>query len=249
MLSDDAFIEFNMGFVHSGWTDVLPQQAVALHALVAVASARDYDGSLDALVALAGPGWFDDSTGGLDAPVRWLHPDDGGDLDCEADAGTARDECGRAFDRARLEVPTTVRELGSTMAKLGILSFDQFIPRWRLASVLLLPEEVLPVSTALRQAQADRRWSALHEATALHLSRFLAAAGARHRALTTSVARLEAAIGHNEDGIRGALEVLVSYGVIVLTHTDGSGADPERLLAATPVVVANLDFEAYPAIH
>lgn len=47
----------------------------------------------------------------------------------------------------------------------------------------------------------------------------------------------------------GALEVLVSYRAIVLTRPDRSAVDPERLLATTPVVVANVDFAEYPAIH
>src|SRR5438132_1311251 len=59
----------------SGWRFVLPQQSTALHMLVATATDRDLDGSLDALVAELGDGWFDHFTGGLDCPVRWGYPE------------------------------------------------------------------------------------------------------------------------------------------------------------------------------
>jgi len=243
---DDEVAGFNSGFIHSGWTEVLPQQATAVHALVALATVRDHDGSLDALVALVGTGWFDDATGGLDCPVRWLHPDDIGDPEGDADGARVRDECRTAFAKTGLTVPTTVRDLAHTMADLGVLACDPSVPRWRLASMLLLPAEVLAISDDLRHAQDMRRWSALHERTALYLSRFLAAAGARHSPLRTSVSRLEAAIGHNDDCIRAALELLVRYRALVVRHADGSDADPERLLTHTSVVVSELEFEEQP---
>jgi len=246
VLGDRDSFDFTTSFIHSGWTDLLPQQAAAIHALAALATVRDHDGSLDALVALVGTGWFDDATVGLDSPVRWLHPDDAGHSECEADAARERDECVTSFAKARLGLPATVRDLALTMAELGILAVDPSVPRWRLASHLPLPAEVLPISDELREAQDDRRWCALHEWDALCLARFLAAAGARQWPVATSVERLEAAIGLNTDSVRAALELLVRYGGVVVRDLTGSEPDPERLCADTPVVVSELKFEEHP---
>lgn len=243
MHDDDNLIELNLGFVHSGWTEVLPQQASALHSLVAKATTRRQDGSLDALVAVLGCGWFDDWTGGLDSPVRWVHPDDRGDAESETAGAKASASFRDAFRRARLAVPSTVRELAFTMVELGILDVCSDIPRWRSAPHLLLPAEVLPLSEDLREAEDERRWSALHQGAAIRMCRYLASAGGDNTPLVTSIAQLEAATGPDDDGIRAALEVSVRCGALTLRFLDGSEADPERLPTTASFVVNDLQFE------
>ena len=89
----------------SGWQSVLPQQATALHMLVATATDRDLDGSLDTLVDELGYAWFDYLTDGLDCAVRWTHPLDLPDQ-IEVDAGEqARRECLAAFSLAGIVQP------------------------------------------------------------------------------------------------------------------------------------------------
>src|SRR5690606_26433719 len=99
----------------SGWRYVLPQQATALHMLVVTATDRDLDGSLDELVEELGVLWFDHFTDGLDCGVRWTHPLDIRDPDEAAAGERARHECLTAFSLAGIVLPSTVRELATTM--------------------------------------------------------------------------------------------------------------------------------------
>lgn len=229
MSYDDDDIIIDRRWMSSGWRRVLPEQATALHMLVTTAGDRDFDGSLDDLVAEFGDTWFDYFTGGLDSPVRWIAPADAGRRRAERKGREARRECVTAFHAARRPMPSTVRELATTMADLRIFEVDVSVPRWRSVHWPPLPDEVLPMSERFREAEDWRRWSELHDDTARHISELLAASGPDGELILTSVEELEAATGCSDDAIRAGLEVLTRDEATTIRLPNGEIADTERL--------------------
>lgn len=209
----------------SGWQYVLPQQATALHMLVATATDRDLDGSLDELVGELGVVWFDYFTDGLDSSVRWTHPLDVGDP-VEAAAGKrAQRECLTAFSLAGIVLPSTVRELATTMAELGIFARTKDGSRWRTVAWPPMPEEALPVSQEFRDAESRRRWLKLNEPNALELLKVLPIGDT----VTTSIDELQRVVELPEPDVRGGLELLVHDGAADIWDADGDDGDPERV--------------------
>lgn len=208
MSDDEDDIIIDRRWMSSGWRRVLPEQATAIHMLVTTANDRDFDGSLDDLVAEFGDSWFDYFTGGLDCPVRWIAPADAGRRPAERRGREARRECVTAFLAAGQPMPSTVRELASTMADLGIFEVDASVPRWRSVQWPPLPDEVLPMSERFREAEDWRRWSDLHDDTARHIAELLEASGPHGELILTSVEELEQATGCSDIDVRAALEVL-----------------------------------------
>ncbi len=209
----------------SGWQYVLPQQATALHLLVATATDRDLDGSLDELVEELGYAWFDYFTNGLDCPVRWTHPLDVGNP-IEAEAGErARRECLTAFSLAGMVLPSNVRELAATMAELGIFAVSQDWSRWRTVPWPPMPEDALPVSQEFRDAENQRRWLKLQEPNALQLLQVLP----QDDMAKTSIDELQRLTDLPEIAVRGGLELLVHDGALDLWQPNGDDADPERV--------------------
>ena len=208
----------------SGWQFVLPQQATGLHMLVATATDRDLDGSLDELVEELGAGWFDYFTDGLDCSVRWTHPIDARDQ-VEVDAGErARRECLAAFSLAGIVLPGTVGELATTMAELGIFTASHDGGRWRTVAWPPMPEDALPVSEEFRDTESRRRWLKLQEANALRLLQVLP----QDDLATTSIDELQCLTDLPEIAVRGGLELLV-HDALILWQPDGDYADPERV--------------------
>ena len=190
----------------SGWHYVLPQQATALHMLVATAADRDLDGSLDDLVAELSDGWFEYYTDGLECPVRWTHPLDLLDK-VEIDAGDrAQRECLAAFSLGGIVLPSTVRELAQTMAELGIFEVTEEGCRWRTATWPPMPEDALPVSKEFRDATNRRRWFKLMEPNALRLVQVLPL----DDLTLASIDDLARVTDLPEIAVRGGLEVLVN---------------------------------------
>lgn len=207
----------------SGWQFVLPQQATALHMLVATATDQGLDGSLDELVEELGVVWFDYFTDGLDCAVRWTHPIDARDR-VEADAGErARHECLAAFSLAGIVLPSTVRELATTMAELGVFTVSHDGRRWRTVAWPPMPEEALPVSQEFRDTESRRRWLKLQEPNALKLLKVLPQADMA----TTSVDELQRLTDLPELAVRGGLELLVHDQALALWQPNGDDADPE----------------------
>ncbi len=209
----------------SGWQFVLPQQATALHMLVATATDRDLDGTLDELVEELGIVWFDYFTDGLDCAVRWTHPLDDNDP-IEAAAGErARRECLAACSLAGIVLPSTVRELAATMADLGIFAVSGDGSRWRTVAWPPMPEDALPVSQEFRDVENRRRWLKLQEPSALQLLQVLP----QDDPATTSIDELQRLTDLPEIAVRGGLELLVDDGALDLWEPNGDGADPERV--------------------
>lgn len=217
----------------SGWPYVLPKQATALHVLVATATDRDLDGSLDELVEELGVVWFEYLTDGLDCAVRWTHPLDVGDPTEMAVGERARRECVTAFSLAGIVLPSTVRELATTMAELGIFSVSHDGSRWRTVAWPPMPEDALPVSQEFRDAESQRRWFKLQEPNALALLQVLPLGDTA----TTSIDELQRLIDLPEIAVRGGLELLVHDGALDLWEPNGDGADPERVPSDMPIDV------------
>jgi hypothetical protein len=211
----------------SGWQFVLPQQATALHMLVATATDQDLDGSLDELLEDLGVVWFDYFTDGLDFPVRWTHPIDARDQ-VEVDAGErGRRECLAAFSLAGIVLQSTMRELATTMAELGIFTVSHKGCRWHTVAWPPMPEDALPVSQEFRDAEGRRRWLKLQEPNALRLLQVLP----QDDLATTSIEELQRLTDLPAIAVRGGLELLVHDGALVLWQPNGDDADPERLPA------------------
>ena len=231
MSNGDGDVVLDGTWMCSGWQFVLPQQATALHMLVATATDQDLDGSLDELVEDLGLVWFDYFTDGLDCAVRWTHPIDARDR-VEADAGQrARRECLTAFSLAGIVLPSTVRELATTMAELGIFTVSHDGRRWRTVAWPPMPEDVLPVSQEFRDVESRRRWLKLQEPNALKLLQVLP----QDDVATTSVDELQRLTDLPEIAVRGGLELLVHDHALVLWQSNGDDADPERVPSGTLV--------------
>lgn len=229
MSDDENDIIIDRRWMSSGWRRVLPEQSTALHMLVTTATERGLDGSLDLLVGEFGDTWFDYFTGGLDSPVRWIAPADAGRRPAEREAREARRECVTAFLTAGRPMPTTVRELATTMAGLGIFEVDPSVPWWRSVHWPPLPDEVLPMSERFREAEDWRRWSELHDDTARHIAELLAASGPDGELILTSVEELQEATGCSDIDVRAGLEVLTRDEAATIRLPNGDLADAERL--------------------
>lgn len=236
MLDDDDEIIIDGAWVHSGWPFVLPQQATALHMLIATATDRNLDGSLDDLVDDVGEGWFDYFTGGLDCPIRWVHPDAAGDRRERRIGRAVRREFLTSFHDAGRTTPRTVRQLATTMAELGIFRTAAEPSRWRTVRWPPLVEEVLPVSRTFREADDRRRWLAMHEDTAAQI-RSLFATRSTGDTITTSLAELAEATGCPEFSIGAGLEVLRLERVLSIRLPNGEDADIDTLAASEPVTI------------
>lgn len=228
-MADGNDIILDGTWMSTGWRDVLPQQSTALHMLIATATDRDFAGSLDDLVSGFGEGWFDYFTGGLDCPIRWIHPEDEGEREDQVAGRRARRYCVNAFRATGRRLPRTVRELATTMAHLGIVEVDTSVPRWRTVQWPPLPEEILPMPRSFRVAQDRRRWEEMNGETALHIAQVVAAWSPDGEAVSTSIDDLEGATGMPEVAVRAGLEVLARYDAATLHLPSGEVGDPERI--------------------
>ena len=225
MNDGDGDVVLDGTWMCSGWQYLLPQQATALHMLIATATDRDLDGSLETLVEELGYAWFEYLTDGLDCGVRWMHPLHVGDA-TEADADErARRECIAAFSLAGIVLPSTVRELAVAMAELGIFTVANDRTCWRTVAWPPMPEDALPVSQEFRAAENRRRWLKLQEPNALQLLQVLP----RDDMAKTSIDDLERITELPEIGVLGGLELLVHDGALDLWQPNGDDADPERV--------------------
>jgi len=226
-MNDGGDIVLDGTWMCSGWRFVLPQQATGLHMLVATATDRNRDGTLDELVEELGFGWFDYFTEGLDCEVRWVHPEDARDPADVAAGERARHECLSAFSLAGIVLPSTVRELAATMAELGIFTVNPDGSRWRAVEWPPMPEDALPVSQEFRDTENRRRWLKLQEPNALTLLQVLPL----DDLATTSIDELQRLTDLPEVAVRGGLELLAHDGALTVWETDGDYADPERVQA------------------
>jgi len=230
-MNDGGDIVLDGTWMCSGWRYVLPHQATALHMLVATATDRNLDGSLDELLEELGFGWFDYFAGGLDCHVRWIHPEDAEDQVEVAAGERVRRECLTAFSLAGIVLPSTVRELAATMAELGIFTVSPDGSRWRTVEWPPMPEDALPVSEEFRETENRRRWLKLNEPNALELLHVLPI----DDLATTSIDELQRLTDLPEVAVRGGLEVLADDDALTLWDPDGELADPERVPADTRV--------------
>ena len=212
-------------YLGSGWPDLLPQQAMALHTLVRTATDHDVDGTIDELAGTLGVDWFEHFTGGLDCGVRWNHPLDEHDAEIVESGRRARLECIRAYSLSGIVLPATVRELARSMADLGILEVTGGGRRWRAVTWPPLPEEVLAVSDDFRDTQALCRWLMIHRPNARAILDFLPA----RTTFTVSVDELGRVVDLPEAAIRGGLELLVHDGALLLTNAQNVVVDPDTI--------------------
>jgi hypothetical protein len=89
--------------------------------VVATASVKDLDGSLDELIDSFGRDVFHRDTGGLDGPVWWTFPDQDETDDDQLAMDRASQEVFEAvLERAARVPPGSVRQLAMLMADLGV---------------------------------------------------------------------------------------------------------------------------------
>lgn len=212
-------------YLGSGWSDLLPQQAMALHTLVRTATDNDIDGTIDDLARALGADWFEHFAGGLDSDVRWNHPLDEDDVELVEGGCRARHECIRAYSLSGVVLPATVRELARSMADLGIFDVTCDGRRWRAVTWPPLPEEALAVSEDFRDTQAVRRWLTLHQQNARAILGFLPA----RTAFAVSVDDLTRVLDLPKTAVRGGLELLVHDGALLLTDVHDVAVDPETI--------------------
>lgn len=213
-------------YLGSGWPELLPQQATALHTLVNTATEYGVDGTIDDLAESVGIGWFDHFSGGLDCDVRWTHPKYADDAEVVEDARRARLECIRSYSLSGIVLPATVRELARSMTDLGIFEVTADGRRWRTVEWPPLPEEKLAVSEEFRKTLATYRWVKLHERSARSIATFLPA---RHSFVST-VDDLARVLGLSGEEVRAGLELLVHDAALILTEVDDSAVNPETVV-------------------
>jgi hypothetical protein len=140
---------FSPDWFHSGWHALLPPEALSVNGVVTTATVAEVDGDFDTLQA-------DERCrqlfrGGLDAAIEWS-PDDQADDPEQLALDTQRKaRFERVLTAAGLQVPTTVRELASTMASLGLFerSTVNGAERWRTRNPLPNPLKALPLPNDL----------------------------------------------------------------------------------------------------
>jgi hypothetical protein len=221
-LSSGVFL--HPDWFESGWIFVLPKhQSFLLALFLSTAVRRGLTGTLQEVAGQVGAdGLLDRLGGSLDAPVRWLEPDeldglgeDGEDPTEEearirAEAEASRVACEEALRAAGLPLPTTVRGLAETMTALGIASRQDGV--WVMPERLPLPEDVLTLPDDLRARlgalRHDQAVAPAERALVAHLTD-----GLGHPAeVFTSIDRLARALDLTEDKVRGGLQRLVDAG-------------------------------------
>jgi Family of unknown function (DUF6042) len=225
----------------SGWNHILPRQAFWLHILVATATLRSTDGSLDQLVRDIGIDWFDRHSGGLDGPISFSFPDsDPTDLEqIELDEQT-QFEFESAMARAGRPALRTVRQLAHLMADLGLFENEvDPIERWRAPETMPLVAERLPMPEAFAAAQDEWRWRSLHEASAQAIIRHVIETLDSPEQVATRLSRFAREAGLDLVDLRFGIAALIEDGDFALLDArDGEPLDPETVEEVRSVVVA-----------
>jgi len=220
-LLTDEYMRLSMELSETSWSRVLPWNGEEIIEAVALATAHDFDGDLDAVLRRPSP---DDPVRPSD-PLDWetdLEPLVGMEPADEEERREQRelDERRRALltgvlataDRA---VPVTVADLATLLVDLGVLTHEVLSDgrhRWRLASVVPSPADVLPMPAEwVRQDQKLRRDGAAGPAVSALLSHFTVHA---QEPLLTTIDRLSGECRYSPDQIRAGLVSLRDSGDI-----------------------------------
>jgi Family of unknown function (DUF6042) len=232
----------------SGWNKFLPRQALWLHMVVATATVKDLDGSLDDLIDSFGRDAFDRDTGGLDGPVWWTFPDQDETDDEQLAMDRASQEVFEAvLERAARVPPRSVRELAMLMADFGVFEreFVGDVERWRSPEVLPLVAERLPVSEQFTAEEDRLRWRSLHEDSAQAIIRHLIDVLGEPDEVLTTLARLAADTGLDLGDLRFGIAALLDDGdFALLDGASGNDVDPETLEEVRSVVL-RVDWERF----
>ena len=142
--------------------------------VVATATVKDLDGSLDELIDSFGRDVFHRDTGGLDGPVWWTFPDQD-ETDQLAMDRASQEIFEAVLERAARVPPGSVRQLAMLMADLGVFERELVggVEMWRSPEALPLVAERLPVSEQFTAEEDQRRWRSLHEGSAQAIIRHL----------------------------------------------------------------------------
>ncbi len=225
----------------SGWNQLLPRQAFWLHILIATATLRSTDGSLDQLVRDIGAAWFDRDTGGLDGPIWFSFPDtDPADLEqVELDEHTQR-EFESAMARAGRPVLGTVRQLAYLMGDLGLFEHEVgAIERWRAPETMPLVAERLPMPEAFSAKQDEWRWRSLHESSAQAIIRYVIKTLGSPDRVSTRLSRFAIDVELDLVDLRFGIAVLIDDGDFALLDArDNAPLDPETVEEVRSVVIA-----------
>lgn len=201
----------------SGWSRLLPRQAMNLEMVIGTATVTGQDGDLAALVA-AHPisTHYPDA---LDAPLNWQDhgaddQTDDGDTELARAAQTAFTVAVAASGRP---VPTTLTGLAELLTDLGIYQHTLTgagTHRWRAPADLPDPAEVLPLPAEWIAREEQIRWASLTlgPATALARSlqtRHLDDARYGQDGLDTTLQRLASDADMPVQGVRDGLDGLI----------------------------------------
>lgn len=215
---------------NSGWLRVLPRhQSLMLAMLMGTATAEEIPGSLDDITTvILGDdisAAFRELGDDLDSPVHWLEEDELEDADEEEkqqirnDAQARQEVCEAAFREAGVPVPTTIRELASTMMALGIASRDDD-GYWSMPEELPRPENVLRLPDDMISGfQEFRRTQQLYPAEQA-IIRHLTEALKYPDEVFTSIGRLIEATEMGAAEVKAGLDYLVEQGDVRLYRGD-----------------------------
>lgn len=238
----------------AGWQDLVPEQGLFLHMVVATATARNIDGGLAGLLVAVAPDERGQARVALSDPVLWVYPGAGGDVDehDQAAAERRRETWRRALSAAGIPVPVTVAELADVLVTLGVFrrgpaggsgagrygagvpaAVGSGVERWRSPEVLPLASDVLPL---------PGRWVAAHdkagrivqaERSAQRLIRYLREDCDRPPLVVSTVAKLAQATDLPAVAVRRGLAALCADGDFKILpredDTHKADEDPEEL--------------------
>ena len=229
----------------AGWQDLVPEQGLFLHMVVATATARTVDGDLAGLLVTVAPDERGRARVALSDPLLWVYPAVDGHVD-EHDRAAAerrRETWQEALAAAGIPVPTTIAELADVLVALGVFRRGPAggsgagtagvvrVERWRSPEGLPLASDVLALPAqwvaaheeAGRVVQADR--------SAQRLIRYLREDCDRPRLVVSTVAKLALATDLPAVAVRRGLAALCADGDFRVLP---AGGDARTSTAASP---------------
>ena len=218
----------------AGWQDLVPEQGLFVHMVVATATARDRDGDLRVLFAAVPAQESGRARVRLEDPVVWLSPQAGLE-DQEQERRTAlyrQRTWEQAVAAVGLSVPATVGELAEVLVTLGVFQRSwrtgpaDRVERWRSPEVLPLAADQLPLPAEWVAAHEEAGRRQQGELAAQRLIRFLHEHRRPHVVITT-VAELATATGLPAVATRRGLAALRANGDFRLLPHNATAGDPD----------------------